>query len=916
MYLNNILNFLSKYSSLSTVSRGFFLLFFLLAFGGKYYAQNTNDTLLNRADTLHIENYIYVDTTEQSLFVDTIAVNDTLQLIDSTQISRPIKSSQNKSALESPFDYLSSDSTEMLLSEQKIRLYRNAQINYETIELKAENIILDMNTKIIVAYGNTDSTGMIIGKPQFKDGEEEFEADTIVYNFDTKKGLIKGVFTKQGEGYLHAERNKKLPNNEICLQNGKYTTCDHEHPHFYLALTKAKVIPNDKIVSGPAYLVIEDVIIPIGVPFGFFPNTNGGASGVIIPAYGDDLSRGLFVRDGGYYFYINDYLDTKILGDFYSKGSWGVSNETRYKLRYKFDGNFYGKYSKFITNSDELGRTEQVNYNIKWRHKQDSKAHPYSNLSANVNFGSSEFKKYNNTSQKERLSTNQNSSVAFSRRFANSPFNLTINASQSQKTNRVGGEDVGKMDITLPGLNLSMNRIYPFKGLKKVGTDTWYEKIGISYSAQMKNSVTSLEEDSLFTNYALGQFRNGMQHSVQANTSLKLFKFINITPSFNYKEKWYAKSLYRSYNEDSLRIEIDTINGFSRVGDFTVSVPFTTKLYGMYQIKGTDPVVKAFRHVVTPTISYSWRPDFSEEQWGSYQHIYSGDSLVGTYSKYEGATGTWSGIYGSAPKGKSGMVNFNLNNNLEMKVRNRKDTVKGSKVIKLIDRLSLRTGYNLAVDSMNWSDLTVSAGTQLAKILNIDMGITFNPYDYDPLTGKDINVLLWEKGNIGRLTRANLSSSISLTSEGLKNKRNSDNITEGQKENLRNRGMSDIMMDMGYADFSLPWQLSVRYSVNYSEVFDNDSKEFEESVTQTMNFNGWVNLTKSWKGTFRSGWDFEKEEVSYTSVSILRDLHCWQMSFNWVPFGAYQSYYFRINVKSSMLQDLKYEQRRSWLEDL
>ena len=883
------------------------ILFVYLSFAliSKDYAQDySTDSLNNEVDTIKITNYI---STEPLL-------PDSSKSISTSEESKKSESKSKKSgALSDPFDYLSSDSTEILLQEQKIRLYKKAQIHYQTIELNAENIILDMNTKIIVAYGSVDSTGKVMGKPHFIDGEEDFEADTIIYNFETKKGLIKGVFTKQDEGYLHSQLNKKLPNNEICIKNGKYTTCNLEHPHFYLALTKAKVIPNDKIVSGPAYLVIEDVVLPIGIPFGFFPNKKGGASGVIIPGYGSDLNRGYFIRDGGYYFYVNDYLDTKILGDIYANGSWGVGNETRYNVKYRFSGSFFGKYSKFLRNADEPTRTEEITYNIRWRHKQDAKANPYSTLSADVNFGSAKFKLYNNTSQNNRLSTTQNSSISYNRKFANSPFNLSINARQSQKTNI---SNSGNMNITLPEANLSMSRIYPLKGIKKVGAETWYEKIGFSYNGNFKNTANSLSEDTLWSNYTLTQFKNGIQHRIPINTNIRLLKFINITPSFNITERWYFKSLHRSYNPDSAVVEIDTLDGFARAGDFMLSIPFTSKLYGMYQIKGKDPIVTAFRHVVTPTVSFSWRPDFSEKKWGYYEHVYEGDSLVGVYSRFSGSAGTWSGIYGSPPKGKSGMVNFNLNNNLEMKVRNRKDTVKGTKIVKLLDRLSFRTGYNMAVDSMNWSDLSISAGTQIAKILNIDMSINFNPYDFNPNTGKDINKLLWLEGNIGRLTRANFSTGVRLTSKGLKNERKTNGLTEGEKETFRNYGITDQMMDMGYADFSMPWSLNLRYNVNYSQMFISAEKDFEDNITQTMNFNGNINITKSWKGRFSSGWDFQKKEISYTSITLLRDLHCWQMSFNWVPFGAYQSYYFKINVKSAMLQDLKYEQRRSWLENL
>jgi hypothetical protein len=464
-----------------------------------------------------------------------------------------------------------------------------------------------------------------------------------------------------------------------------------------------------------------------------------------------------------------------------------------------------------------------------------------------------------------------------------------------------------------------MSRVYPFKRKKKVGADVWYEKIGFSYTGNFKNMVTGLDEDTLWSDYTLSQFKNAIQHRIPISTSFKALKYLNFSPSVNINERWYFKSLDRHYNADSASIEIDTINGFARAGDFNVSIPLTTKLYGMYQVVGKDPIIKAVRHVVTPTVSFSWRPDFSEERWNVYQHIYNGDSLVGIYSRFEqgGVDGaTWSGLYGSSPKGKSGMINFNLGNNFEMKVRNRKDTIKGDKNIKLIDRLSFRTGYNLAVDSLNWSNISVSAGTQIAKFLNLDMSMTIDPYDYNKENGTRINHLLWKDGNIGRLTNANLSSGVTLNSNGFKNERKTNNVSESERENLRNSGYSDQMIDMGYADFSMPWNINLRYSINYSKSFSSSESIMVENVTQTMNIDGSINITSGWKATFRSGWDFQKKEVSYTSISLLRDLHCWQMSFNWVPFGAYQSYYFKINVKSAMLQDLKYEQRRSWLEEL
>ncbi len=850
-------------------------------------------------DTLYIENY--------RLSGDTLREH-----------SIPLKEKKSSAnQLESPFFYQSSDSTEMLLGDQKTRLYRNAQIKYDGIELKADNIFLDMNSKIIVAYGRTDSTGKVIGKPEFIDGKSPaIQSDTILYNLETKKGLIKGVFTKQGEGYLHSEVNKKLPNNDVCLKNGKYTTCDHEHPHFYLALTKAKVIPNDKIVSGPAYIVIEDIALPIGIPFGFFPNRSGGASGIIIPGYGEENGRGFFLREGGYYFHINDYVDTKILGDIYTNGSWGVANETRYKWRYRFNGNLYAKYMRFITNDDEPNRSVQNTYRIEWRHNQDAKANPYSRFSANVDFSSSDFKLYNHMQANNRLSTTQNSSISYNRRFANTPFNLSVNARQSQNTSIQNNKNTGLMDITLPSVNLSMNRLYPLKGLKKSGKEAWYEKIGISYSGSFSNQLSGLNEDTLWSAYTLTQFKNGVQHRIPISTNFKLFKYINISPSFNYTERWYFKALERSFNLDSNRVEIDTLNGFRRVYDFTTSLSLTSKVYGMYQAKNPNGFFKALRHIVTPTISFSWRPDFSEPHWGYYQHIYKGDSLVGIYSRYQGAQGSWSGIYGSPPKGRSGRINFNLNNNFEMKVRNRKDTISGSKKVKLLDRLSFRTSYNLAVDSLNWSNLSITAGTQIAEILNMDFSVNIDPYDFNRKTGRRVNDLMWSKGKLGYLKSARLSSGIRFSSEGIGGKSRTANLSENEKENLRNIGYTDYMLEMGYADFSIPWSLNIDYSINFSQAYNVKEQKFKDNTSQTMNVNGTLNLAKNWKGRFRSGWDFEKKEMAYTSITLVRDLHCWEFSFNWVPFGTYRSYYFKINVKSAMLQDLKYEQRRSWLEDL
>ncbi len=864
--------------------------------------------------------------TPDSTFTKTIpkdSINKQLNKVlpDSTKTANETKKNK-KNALDAPFNYDAKDSIIFDLKHKMVYLYGTAEVKYKDIDLKADYISIDMNNKIVTAKGVIDSTGAYVGSPIFKDGNDSFNADSIKYNLDTKKGIVSGVVTQQGGGYLHSTKTKKLPDNSICLKNGKYTTCDLDHPHFYLALSKARVIPNDKIVAGPSYLVIEDVPIPLGLPFGLFPNNGKHASGIIIPAYGEEENRGFFLRDGGYYFHINDYVDTKVLFDFYTNGSWGVKNITNYKKRYKYAGNFKFDYSKLIRGeSFEPNYSETNAYWIKWHHRQDPKARPNSSFSASVNMGSSKFKAYNTTSYNDRMSGSTQSLITYNLRIPNSPFSMAISASQSQ--NNVNQDKFSsKMDLVLPQITFNMSRIYPLKRKNKVGKTRWYEKIGLSYSTNFKNIARQVPEDTIFTPVVFDFFQNGIKHTIPVSTSMKVLKYFSFSPNFNYNEYWYFKSIHRTYypefvsGNDTLTdyYQIDTINGFSRAGDFIVSMPFTTKLYGMYQFKGKEPLIKAIRHVMTPSVSFSWRPDFSDPKWGVYQSFTETSGKEKRYSKFDGGSGAWRGIYGGPPSGKYGSIGFSLNNNLEMKARNRADSLGKGKKIKLLNSLNFSTAYNLAVDSLNWGDVYVRANTSILRKLSMNFTSALTVYDNDSL-GRSINTfLLSSKNTMFRLKYWNLSLGLNLNSKGFTSGKQPE-ITQTQEDIARATGMP-LHALYNYSDFSVPWNLNVQYTLNMSyNNFLIDIQEWDKRITQTLRFSGNMSLTEKWKFVFTSGYDLEKHEIAYTSFQFVRDLHCWEMSLNIVPFGLYKSYTFKINVKAAMLKDLALPMRRSWVDN-
>jgi hypothetical protein len=767
---------------------------------------------------------------------------------------------------------------------QEAHLYGNAEVLYEDFKLNAGYIKIDFRSKIVKATGVKDSVGKEIQRPVFEQGAEKFTAGVITYNFDTKKGKIKDVITQQGEGYIHGRDIKKDTNNVYFVSHGKYTTCDLEQPHFYINAKKIKVIPNDKIITGPANLYIADIPTPLAIPFGYFPNKKGRASGILLPTYGETQTLGFFLRDGGFYFGGNEYIDLALRGDIYSNGSYGLKATTNYKKRYSYNGGLNLNYSSIWEGDKEFPNTTHLkNFFLGWSHFQDTKSHPSSRFSANVNAGSSSYNKYNGNPTGSYLTNTISSNIAYSKSFIGTPFNFSANARHTQNT------ITKTLDLSLPELALSMNRIYPFKSKNAVG-NRWYDKIGISANANARNDINTYDS-LLFTDQTLKKMKNGLLFNVPISTSFNVLKYFTLTPNLNFSSKIYSNSIRKYYDIDSNYVFRDTISGVKVANDFSTSVGLSTRIYGDYFFK--TKYLKQIRHVVTPTISASYRPDFSESQYGYYKQVQI--DPIGTkqeYSIFE------NGIYGSPALGKSGILGFNLNNSIEAKIRHETDSGRVDKKAVLIESFNIAFFYNMAVDHFNWSTINLNGRTKLFKVIDINAGATLDPYQIDS-SGARIEKFEWQNNRIGRLVNSNLSVSTSLKS---KQKKASSNIvnTDPQVEQEYLRSHPDY-----YVDFSIPWNLSVYYNIYYSKL------GLKDQVSQTATFNGDLNVTKNWKIGITSGYDFNTNKATLTSINIYRDLHCWEMRFNWIPFGFRQSFALTINVKSSILQDLKFTRRNS-----
>jgi len=846
--------------------------------------------------------------------------------------SLAVDTTKKKEPLDAPVIYEASDSI-VFTKDGYAHLYGEGKVNYQNIELTSAVITMNMDSSTVFAKGVADTTGVETGTPIFKDGETPYESKIMRYNFKTKKGFINNIVTQQGEGYVTSEEGKKGADDEIYMRHGKYTTCDnHEHPHFYLRLSMAKVRPKKNVVFGPAQLVVEDVPLPIAVPFGFFPFNSSYSSGFIMPTYGDEMNRGFYLRDGGYYFAISDQMDLKVLGEIFTKGSWGLSAASNYNKRYKFSGSFNASY--LVTKTGEKNMPDysvSKDFRIQWSHRQDAKANPNSSFSASVNFATSSYDRSSLSSLYNPQQYSQNtkaSSVSYSRNFPEIGLNISSTFNITQNTRN------SSLSMTLPDVNISLNRIYPFKRKKSVGDERWYEKISLQYTGSITNSIST--KDNLLFKTPLTQWENGMQHKIPVSATFNLFKYINIVPSFNYTERWYLRKVKQSYDPSPAstdHVKRDTINGFNRLYDYNLSLQMNTKLYGMYKPLFMKSKELQIRHVFTPTVSYTYTPDFGKSRYGYYDtYTYTdedGEVRTVEYSPYEGA------VYGYPGKNMSQNISFSVDNNIEMKMKSDKDTT-GYKKISLIDQLGASLSYDVA--NKRWSDLSMNLRLKLTKSYTFNMNASFATYAYE--FDENGNVVVgdrteWSYGRFGRFQGYSGSFSYTLNNdtfkklfgkkeEDEKNKDNkgkeenedeeTDEETEEQNNNSNMRKTEKASVDSdGYLAFKFPWSVSLSYSYSIREDRSKDinikTMRYPYSLTHSLNVSGNFKIGSRWNMTYSTGYDFTSKEMSMTTLNITRDLHCFNMSCGLV-FGPFTSYNFSIRANSSMLTDaLKWDQR-------
>ncbi|MCF8392030.1 MAG: LPS-assembly protein LptD [Bacteroidales bacterium] len=874
------------------------LLTFCFVFSFSSYGQEVADTLLT--DSIYTTSVL-----QDSLFFGNEGSTDTL------------KSKKNNS-IELDVIYSAVDSVNFGKTNKKVFLYKDAKVTYGTMELEAAYIEFDMSTNIVYASGMPDSTGKIVGNPVYKDDVQNLEAKQLRYNFKTKRGRILEVITEQDGGYLHAQTTKKDEYGHIHIKDGKYTTCDAEHPHFYVALTKAVSIPGEKIISGPAYLVFADIPLPIGLPFGFFPNTTTNTSGLLIPQYGEESTRGFYLRNGGYYFAINEYVDLTLTGDIYTNGTWGMRVGTNYRKRYKFNGSFNGRIYKNITSEKGLDDySKSSDYSIMWNHAQDSKANPSQRFSASVNMSTSRFDQNHSRVLTNALTNTKSSSISFQKSWPGSPFNFSASANHTQNSN------TGGVNLNLPKMSFNMSRIYPFRFKNATGKGGFWEDIQLSYSSSLDNRISTIDT-LLFTSSVFSDMKNGYKHSIPITWNYKPKRLKNFTfsPNLSYNGVAYTEHYLKSYQmvyhesvDSSYYSEVtDTIKGLTYAHSYypSVSASLSPKIYGMYQFKENSKL-QAIRHVMSPTVSFSYIPDVSSIVPEYYRDLYDENGeWVKRYSIYEGS------IYGTPTLGSSSKtMSFALRNTIEAKVKSKSDTATELKKINLLDNLNFSTNMNFD-DSIKFRPISFNGST---RIFNNKVNISFrgnmDPYALDSLY-KRINVSEYSKsGKLVRLTSAGLTMGLNLKGGSGKSKDDAEGgvtdetISPGAPGSMREEydAFDEDYYYGEYVDFSIPWSLRVDYSLNYTKTSANPN------VVQTVSLTGDFSLTPKWKIGFNTGYDLKLSKVTTTNMSIYRDLHCWEMKLTAVPFGIYKSFNFQINAKSSLLQDLKYNKRIPWQDN-
>ncbi len=891
------------------------------------FLRNGVDSLLQ--DSLPLRSYtILPDTAAQ----DTVPVDTTRK---------------SKNALDMPVNYSAEDSITFDYAHSHAHLYGGSKVQYQNLELEADIINIAIDSSLVHATSRTDSLGNVTGKPLFRQGKDEYEPDSISYNFKTRKAFISNVYTQQGEGYMKSMDGKRDSSGTMYVKKAFYSTCDAEHPHFYLNMTRAKMRPGKDVVFGPTYLVVCDVPLPLAIPYGFFPFRDKYSSGFIMPSYGDETTRGFYLREGGYYFAFNDYVDAKILADIYTKGSWSLSGQSTYKKRYRYSGNLYLSY-QYTQNGEKNMPDYSVSksFKVTWTHRQDPKANPTQSFTASVNFSTSSYERNNLVSMYNPESYTQSvrtSSISYSKSFPNIGLTLssTFNLSQQVRDSSLA--------VTLPNLTIQLNRFYPFKRKKMAGKERWYEKIGVSYSGTLTNSINT-KENLLFKSSLIKDWRNGMRHQIPINATFPIFKYINITPNFTFIDRMYSKKVMQSWDEDKRTVKRDTVNGFYNVYNFTMSLTANTKLYGYYTPMPWfgGKKIKAIRHMLSPSVSFNYAPDFSKPMWGFYDTYVrtdkDGNVSTVTYSPFSGSA------YGTAPNGMSGSVQLDISNNLEMKVRSSRDST-GEKKISLIDELGMSMSYNMAAKTKPWSDLSMHLRLKLTKTYTFSMNAVFATYAYE--FDKNGNVYVgnhteWGKGRFGRFQGMSQNIHYTFNNQtfrkllGMKDKVSkrfaSSSADDDDEDGYEDEDVDPMMQNVdpdrkkgreaetenasteidedGYLKFQMPWSLTVSYGVSMREntaaPINPKRMRYPYKFTHTLNFSGNVGIAKGWNINFSSGYDFNYKRLSMTTLSLARDLHCFSMSCSMVVY-PYTSFNFLFACKAGTLTDaLRWKKQSSY----
>lgn len=901
---------------------------------GKTDGKGSNDS--TKIETAEIDT-LSMDSLQLAVYHHNKAVDDSIR---ADSINRA-----SKRGIDAPVTYSANDSLVYDAMTKDAKLYGNSEVKYENMDLKSDKIRMNLDSSLVHATGSPDSTEKsgIKGRPVFVMGADNYDTDTIAFNFKTKKGLVQNALTKQEDGFLRSKLSKRTATGDVYLAHGRYTTCDKEHPDFYISLSRAKVRPGKDVVFGPAYIVVADVPLPFAIPYGFFPFTKSYSSGFIMPSYGDEQNRGFYLRDGGYYFAISDKMDLKLIGEIYTKGSWGLTATSNYRKRYKYNGSFLFSYQDTRTGDKGMpDYAKQTSFKLQWSHRQDAKANPFMSLSASVNFATSSYERNNLTSMYNPQSLTQStrtSSVNWSTTFSSIGMTLssTANLSQNMRDSTIS--------MTLPDLNISISRFYPFRRKHAAGDERWYEKIAMSYTGQFSNSINT-KENKLMHSSLIKDWRNGFQHNIPISANFTLFKYINLNPSFNFTDRMYTNKVTKSWNERTQTEVADTTYGFHNVYNWNLSLSASTKIYGFWKPnrKLFGDKVQAIRHVITPTVSFSYAPDFSASRYGYYQTYQKTDadgnvSLV-QYSPYQNE------LYGVPGRGRTGSISWSFDNNIEMKVKSDKDST-GFKKISLIDQLGWSMSYNIAAKEKPLSDLTVNLRLKWWKNYTFNMTGVFASYAYElddqgkPYVG---NRTYWGMGKWGRFQGMSQNISYTLTPEKIKklfggakdddtkkNKKSDDDEIDTDIES----NVDDTMIDAqhgaskddkggkadtdgdGYMRFSMPWSLTFGYGITMSEntdinKFNYKTMRYPYKFTQTLNVSGNLRISDGWNISFSSGYDFDNHKVSMTTASLQRDLHCFNMSCS-VVLAPYASYNFTFRCNASTLTDaLKYDKRSGY----